>query len=151
MNSDRLEPARQCVQQVGAVKAVVGGAVAFRELEPIVEFEEPAGQHVARIDARRQVPDSSDPVADADRPEGLDSLRARVDGGADLAQSRRGFENLSLDAEALQRLRGRDSRKPAANNRYYSLKPSVPLDACRHIQGAKKKFTYGQESCFPSP
>ena len=83
-------------------------------------------------------PSSSDPVAEADGAESLDSLRTCVDGSADLAQSRRGFENLGFDIEPLQRLRRREF--PQAHRRqslFYSLKPLVTVDACRHIQRAK--------------
>ena len=64
------------------------------------------------------VADGGDLVADADRPQRFDGLRACVDRGADLAQRRRGLENLRLDAERLQRLRGREPGKPAADDRY---------------------------------
>ena len=63
------------------------------------------------------VPDGGDLVADADRPQRLDGLRACVDRGADLAQSRRGLENLGLHPEGLQRIRGREPGEPAADNR----------------------------------
>jgi hypothetical protein len=53
MNGAAIEPARQRVQQVGAVKGVIGSAVARRSLSPIVEFEELTGLHVARVDAGR--------------------------------------------------------------------------------------------------
>ena len=88
---------------------------------PIVEFEELAGLHVARVDAGRCVRDGGDLVADADRLQRLDGLRADVDGGADLAQSRSRLENLRLDPEGLQRLRDREPGKPAADNRYSAV------------------------------
>ena len=118
MNGAMIEPACERVQQVGAMKGVIGSAVPLRSLEPIVEFEELAGLHVARVDSGRRGADSGDLVADADRLQRLDGLRAGVDRGADLAQSRSGLENLSLDPEGLQRVGGREPGKPAADNRY---------------------------------
>ena len=118
MNGAVIEPACERVQQVGAVKGVIGSAVPRRSLVPIVEFEELAGLHVARVDSGRQVPDGGDLVADADRLQRLDGLRADVDRGADLAQGRSGLENLRLDPEGLQRIRGREPGEPAADNRY---------------------------------
>ena len=117
MNGAVIEPAGERVQQIGAVKGVIGRAVPLRSLEPIVEFEELTGLHVARVDAGRRVRDRGDLVADADRLQRLDGLRAGVDRGADLAQGRSGLEHLRLDPEGLQRIRGREPGEPAADNR----------------------------------
>jgi hypothetical protein len=78
MDGAVIEPACERVQQVGAMKGVIGRAVPLRGLEPIVEFEELAGLHVARVDAARQMPDGGDLVADADRLQRLDGLRAEL-------------------------------------------------------------------------
>ena len=118
MDGAMIEPACERVQQVGAVKGVIRSAEPLRSLEPVVEFQELAGLHVAGVDAARQMPDGGDLVADADRLQRLDGLRARVDRGADLAQSRRGLENLRLHPEGLQRVRGGEPGEPAADNRY---------------------------------
>ena len=118
MNGAMIEPACERVQQVGAVKGVIGSAVPRRSLVPIVQFEELTGLHVARVDSGRCVRDSGDFVANADRLQRLDGLRAYVDRGADLAQSRSGLENLRLHPEGLQRMRGREPGEPAADNRY---------------------------------
>src|SRR5947209_20157783 len=53
MNGAMIEPACERVQEVGAVKGVVGSAVPRCSLVPIVEFEELAGLHVARVDSGR--------------------------------------------------------------------------------------------------
>ncbi len=118
MNGAVIEPAGERVQQVGAVKGVIGSAVPLRSLEPVVEFEELAGLHVARVDSGRRGPDGGDLVANADRLQRFDGLRACVDRGADLAQRRRGLEHLRLHPEGLQRIRGREPGEPAADNRY---------------------------------
>ena len=118
MNTARIEPACERVQEIGAVKGVIGSAVPRRSLEPIVEFEELTGLHVARVDSGRCGPDSGDFIANADRLERLVGLRAYIDRGADLAQGRRGLEKLRLYPEGLQRARGRDPGEPAADNRH---------------------------------
>src|SRR6185295_5264410 len=100
------------------VKGVIGSSVPRRSLEPVVEFEELTGLHVARVDSRRCGPDSGDAVANADRLQRFDGLRAGVDRGADLAQGRSGLEDLRLHSERLQRIRGRKPGEPAADNRY---------------------------------
>src|SRR5262245_11699591 len=130
MNGAAIEPAREGVEQVGAVKGVIGSAVARRSLAPIVEFEELTGLHVARIDAGRRVGDGGDLVAEIDRSQRLDGLRADVDRGADLAQGRRRLEHLRRHAEGPQRVRGRkpgesaaDDRDPAA--RWHSLHHTI--------------------------
>ena len=69
------------------MKGVIGSAVPLRSLVPIVEFQELAGLHVARVDSARQVRDSGDLVAKADRLQGFGGLRAYIDRGADLAQA----------------------------------------------------------------
>ena len=112
-----IEPACERVQQIGAVKGVIGGSVPRRSLVPIVQFEELTGLHVARVDSGRCVPDSGDLVAHADRLQRLDRLRAYIDRGADLAQGRSGLENLRLHAEGLQRMRGGEPGEPAADDR----------------------------------
>ena len=117
MNGAVIEPAGERIQQVGAMKAVIGRAVAHRSLVPVVEFEELAGLHVARVDAGRRVGDSRDLVADADRAQRLDGLRAGVDRGADLAQGRGGLEHLRLHPEGPQRVCGREPGEPAADDR----------------------------------
>ena len=75
MNGAMIEPAGERVEQVGAVKGVIGSAVPLRGLVPIVEFEELAGLHVARVDSARQMPDGGDFVANADRLQRFDGLR----------------------------------------------------------------------------
>ena len=47
----------------------------------------------------------------------LDGLRAGIDGGADLAERRRRLEDLRLNPEGLQRIRGREPGEPAADDR----------------------------------
>jgi hypothetical protein len=96
MNRAVVEPARQRVKKIGAVKGVIGGAVARRRLDPIVEFEEFAGLQVPRVDTRRRGADSRNFLANADRAQRLDGLRAGVNRRADLAERRRGLKQLSL-------------------------------------------------------
>ncbi len=114
MNAVAIKPACERVQQVGAVKRVIGRAVLLCGLAPVVEFEKFTGLHVARVDAGRRVADGGDLVANADRLQRFDGLRTGVDGGADFAQSRSGFENLRLHSEGLEcaaRSRGRQARR----------------------------------------
>jgi hypothetical protein len=118
MNGAVIEPARERVEQVGAVKGVIGSAIPRRGLVPVVELEELAGLHVAGVDPGRCVADRGDIVADADRLQRFDRLRTDIDRGADLAQGRSGLENLRLYPDGLQRMRGRDPGEPAADNRY---------------------------------
>ena len=117
MNGAMIEPAGERVQEVGAVKGVVGSSVPRRRLVAIVEFEELTGLHVAGVDTGRCGRDRGDLVADADRLQRLDGLRAGVDRGADLAQSRRGLEHLRPHPEGFQRMRGRKPGEPAADDR----------------------------------
>ena len=118
MNGAVIEPAGERVQQVGAVKGVIGSAVPRRSLVPVIELEELAGLHVAGVDSGRGVADSGHIVANADRLQRFDGLRTDIDRGADLAQGRSGLENLRLDPDGLQRMRGRDPGEPAADDRY---------------------------------
>jgi len=74
MNGAPIEPAGERVQQVGAMKSVIGGAVPLRGYEPIVEFEELTGLHVARVDSRRRGPYRGDFVANAGSLQRLDGL-----------------------------------------------------------------------------
>jgi hypothetical protein len=83
----------------------------------VVELEELARLHVARVDAGRRVRDRGDLVADADRLQRLDRLRADVDRGADLAQGRSRLEHIRLDPDGPERLRGREPGEPAADDR----------------------------------
>src|SRR5262249_16347107 len=99
MNGAIIEPACQCVQEVGAVKGVVGSAVPRRGLVPIVELEEFAGLHIARVDSGGCGPDSRDFAAETHRLQRFKGLRTYIDCGADLAQSRSGLENLRLHPE----------------------------------------------------
>ena len=85
---------------------------------PVVEFEELAGLHVARLDSGRCGADRGELVADPDRSQRLDGLRADIDRGADLTQSRRGFEDVRPDPEGLQRMRGGEAGESATDNRY---------------------------------
>jgi len=116
VNGAVIEPAGERVEQVGAMEAVIGRAVARRGLVPVVEFEELAGQHVAGVDAGRRVGDSRDLLADADRAQRLDGLRAGVDRGADLAEHRGGLEDFRRDAEGLERVRRGEPGEPAADD-----------------------------------
>src|SRR4029077_14915487 len=100
-----------------AVKGVIGSAVPRRRLVPVVELEELTGLHVARVDSGRGVADSGHIVAHADRLQRFDRLRTDIDRGADLAQGWSGLENLRDDPNGLQRMRGRDSGEPAADDR----------------------------------
>src|SRR5271163_2485303 len=118
MDGAGIEPACDRVQEVGAVKGVIGSAVPRRGLQPIVEFKELTGLHVARVESWRCGANSGDLVAEADRLQRFRGLRADVDRGADLAQSRSGLENLRLGPEGLKRLRRCKPGEPAANNRY---------------------------------
>src|ERR1700730_4730570 len=118
MNGAVIEPAGERVEEVGAVKAVIGSAVPSRSLVPIVEFEELAGLHIARVDSGRCGPDRGDFVAKVDRLQCFKGLRTYVDRGADLAQSGSGLEHLRPHPEGPQRMRGRKPGKPAADNRY---------------------------------
>ena len=96
-----IESAGERVEQIGAVKAVIGSAVARRGLVPIVEFEELAGLHVARVDAGRCGRDRGDLVAETDCLQRFEGLRTDVDRGADLPQGRCGLEDLRLHAKSL--------------------------------------------------
>src|SRR5262245_8610795 len=96
-----IESTGERVEQIGAVKAVIGSAVPRPGLVPIVEFEELAGLHVARVDAGRCGPDRGDLVAETDRLQRFEGLRTDIDRGADLAQSRCGLEDLRLHAKRL--------------------------------------------------
>ena len=118
MNGAVVEPACERVQEVGAMEGVIGSAEPRRILVPIVEFEELAGLHVARVDSRRCGGDGGDRVAKADRVERFDRLRAYVDRGADLAEGGSRLEHLRLHSEGCQRTRGRKPGEPAADNRY---------------------------------
>src|SRR5215813_13252888 len=69
-----IESAGERVEQIGAVKAVIGSAVARRGLVPIVEFEELAGLHVARVDSGRCGRDGGDLVAKTDRLQRFEGL-----------------------------------------------------------------------------
>ena len=117
MNLAGIEPAGEGIEQVGAMKRVIRGAVALRGLEPVVEFEKLAGLHVAGVDAGRGVAHRGDLVADADGAQRLDGLRAGVDGGADLAERRGSLEHLRLDADLFQRIGGGEPGEPAADDR----------------------------------
>jgi hypothetical protein len=116
MNGAGIEPARERVEQVGAMIGVVGRAITLRRLLAVVELDELAGLHVAGVHAGRRPADGRDLVADADRLQRLDGLRAGVDGGADLAQRRGGLEDLRLDGEFPQRIRRREAGEPAADD-----------------------------------
>ena len=76
MNGAMIEPACERVQQIGAMKGVIGRAVLLCSLVPVAEFEELSGLHVARVDSGRQVRDGGDLVANADRLQRFDGLRA---------------------------------------------------------------------------
>src|SRR5262249_33895437 len=117
MNGAVIEPMREGVQQVGAVKGVIGSAVARRGLSAVVELEELTGLHVARVDAGRRIRDRGHLVAGTDRLQRLDGWRADIDRGADLAQSRRRLEDLHLQPEGPQRVGGGEAGEPAADNR----------------------------------
>ena len=93
MNGAVIEPACECVQEVGAVKSVIGSAVTFCCLVSIVELEERAGLHVARVDPARSVRDRGHFVANTDALQRLDGLRADINRGADLAQRRSDLEH----------------------------------------------------------
>src|SRR5712691_1858313 len=122
MNGAVIEAARERVQKVGAMKAVIGRPVLRRSLFSVVEFEVLAGLHVARVDSGRCVRNRGDLVADADRLQRLDGLRTCVDGGADLAQGGGGLENLRLHPEDPQRVGGRKPGEPAADDRYLTAR-----------------------------
>jgi len=72
------------------VKSVRGSAVTFCSLVSMVELEEHAGLHIARVDPPRQVRDCSDFVANTDASQRFDGLRAYIDRGVAL---RREFLN----------------------------------------------------------
>src|SRR5215831_13292929 len=118
MNGAVIEPACEHVQEVGAVKGVIGSAVPRCSLVPVVEFEELTRLHVARVDSGRRRRDSGDFAAKTDRLQRFKGLRTYVDRGADLAQSRCRLENLRLHPEGPQRMRGREPGEPTADNRY---------------------------------
>src|ERR1051326_2461687 len=145
MDRAAVEPAREYIQQIGAVKRVIGRAVALGQFETIVELEKLAGLHVAGVHAWRAVADGGDLVAQADRPQRLDGLRAGIDRGADLAELRRRLEHVSGDTKMLQRIRGRKSGQPAADDRNPDVCCQCPL---RSVFGL---FTQAGTSKPPSP
>src|SRR5215831_3046960 len=100
------------------MKAVVGSAVTLGGLEPVVEFEKLTGLHIAGIDSRRPMADSGDLVPNTDRLQRLDRLWAGIDCSSDLAQRWSRFKNLGGQSDSLQRIRGRESGEPAADNGY---------------------------------
>src|SRR5262249_10994011 len=118
MNGAMIEPACERVEEVGAVKAVIGSVVPCCSLVPIVEFEELAGLHIARVDSGRCGPDRGDFVAKVDRLQRFKGLRTYVDRGADLAQGGSGLEHLRPHPQGPQRMRGPRHGKPPADNRY---------------------------------
>jgi hypothetical protein len=78
------------------------------------------------------VPDGGNLLAQADRLQRLDGLRAGVDRGADLAERGRLLENISGNAEGLQRIRrgkpgetAADDRDPHAQS--HSFPPASPV------------------------
>ena len=128
MDARGIEPARQRVQEIGAMERVVRRAKARRGGPAVVEFEELAGLHVARVGAGRGVADGGDLVAEPDRAQRLHRLRTGVDAGADLAQGGRRLENLRRKAECGERVRRGEPRKPAADDRDAA---SLPLPHAR--------------------
>src|SRR5260370_17644588 len=116
MNGAMIEPGGERVEEVGAVKAVIGSAVPSRSLVPIVEFEELAGLHIARVDSGRCGPDRGDFVAKVDRLQRFKGLRTYVDRGTDLAQGGSGLENLRLHPQAPHRMPPPDPRPPPPHN-----------------------------------
>src|SRR5262249_43985820 len=118
MNGAMIEPACERVQEVGAVKGVIGSAVPRCSLVPVVEFEELTRLHVARVDSGRRRRDSGDFAAKTDRLQRFIGLRTYVDPGAALAQSRCPPETPRPHPEGPQRRRGREPGEPPADNRY---------------------------------
>src|SRR5262249_57337484 len=96
-----IESAGERVEQIGAVKAVIRSAVPRPGLVPIVEFEELAGLHVARVDAGRCGPDRGDLVAETDRLQRFEGLRTDVDRSADLAPGRCSVDGLRVHTKSL--------------------------------------------------
>src|ERR1700677_2236688 len=82
----------------------------------IAIVERGARMHVAREHPGRDIGRRGDGLAKPDRAQHPDRLRADIDAGADLAEMRRGLENLSREAEFGERCRRRQPGKTAANN-----------------------------------
>ena len=116
MNGAIIEAACERVEEVGAVKGVIGSVVSRGILSPIVEFEELASLHITRVDSGRCRRDGGDLVAKVDRLQRFDRLRTDIDRSADLAQSRGNLEDLRLYAEGPQRMRDGEPSEPAADN-----------------------------------
>src|SRR6266700_4197304 len=113
MNGAIIEAACERVEEVGAVKGVIGSVVSRGILSPIVEFEELASLHITRVDSGRCRRDGGDLVAKVDRLQRFDRLRTDIDRSADLAQSRGNLEDLP---EGPQRMRDGEPSEPVADN-----------------------------------
>src|SRR5262249_50704660 len=133
------------------MERVIGCAVLLGSLETIVELEELAGVHVARIDAGRTMPDGLDLLADADRAQRLHRLRAGVDGGADLAEHGRLLEHLSLDPDSSKRVRGRKAREAAADNRDPATQRHSFLQTCRELSRPGTKHNRTRHAAAQTP
>src|SRR5262249_8563008 len=152
MNGAMIEPACERVEQVGAVKGVIGGAVSRGILSPIVEFEKLAGLHVARVDAGRCRRNSGDLIAETDRLQRFDRLRTDIDRSADLAQGRCSLEDLRLYAESPQRMRSREPGEATADNGY----PTACLHAatshmprsCRTVRARREDLSQANATCI---
>src|SRR5215472_4525112 len=122
MHSAWIKPAGETLHQVGAMKRIIRSAVLFPDLAPVGEFEKITGLHVAGVDARRQMPDRGDLLADTDRSQRFDGLRTGIDRSSDFAEFRSGLENVRSDAKALERVRGCRARQSAADDRYHAAR-----------------------------
>ncbi len=130
MNSAAIQPARESVQEVGAVKRIIRSAVLLRIFETIAEFEKFPCLHIARVNARRPISNSGNLVANPDRLQRLDRLRTRIYGGAYLAELRSSLENLGLYPESVKRVRGSQPCEPTADDRYSAAGHLSPPRNC---------------------
>jgi len=118
MNSIAVKSARESIDQIGAMKRVIGRPESFDHGQPVCKFEEFAGLHVASDRSGRPMADGCNRLANANGSQRLDRLRTRVDGSADLSQRRRSLENLGLDSKPLESVGSRQPCQPASDDRY---------------------------------
>jgi hypothetical protein len=105
----------------------------------IAIVERGARMHVAREHPGRDIGRRGDGLAEPDRAQHPDRLRADIDAGADLAEMRRGLENLCGEAEFGERCRRRQPGKTAANNG-----DARNLGHTRSPKPCKRRFTLSQ-------
>ncbi len=102
MDQAVIQPARQGIQQVGAVKRIVRRAVTSCTFPPVIEFEKLTGLHVPRVDAWGRIGHGGDLFAQPDGNKRPCCVRGNIYGCADFAQGGRRFKDFCLNPEAGQ-------------------------------------------------